>query len=177
MSEQRKDIVQEFVDLYKREEMLAFFDFTLRHGSSLVSGLCRISRPKSGSSGMSYVSLTFMADAEDPGARTALRQAMMRLESEQLKEPLPTVSEVLIVPIMEAGSATCVAQVDLLLEGSIEVDREFLSDGLLPALRSATSLEFGELVWWGQEGSAEAATLPESSASLIERLKKSLLTR
>src|SRR5919198_511130 len=37
---QRRDIVQDFVDLYKREEMLAFFDFILeREGRDPISGL------------------------------------------------------------------------------------------------------------------------------------------
>ncbi len=47
MKSDRIDIMQEFVELYHQEEMLAFFEFSIeRPGAAAVNGLCKISKPK-----------------------------------------------------------------------------------------------------------------------------------
>jgi hypothetical protein len=174
---QRKDIVQEFVDLYKREEMLAFFDFTLeREGRDPISGLCRISQPKRGKSKMRYLSLTFLADTPDADARAAVQAVLASLEGSGLKASLPEVFEVVLVPVMSAGGENYVGQIDLLLDRDLDTDRRFLSVRLLPAIRQCTGAKAGEMVWWD---SAESRPTPpaERTGSLLSRLMQLLGTK
>src|SRR5262245_62080249 len=111
----RIDIVQEFVDLYNREDMLGFFDFTIEGISAEpVSGLCRISKPKTAQ--MPYVSLTFVIDTQDPHARDVIEDLLAKMDGEGLKAELPEAVEVIPAPVPDTSGGSYVRQVDVLLE-------------------------------------------------------------
>ena len=169
------DIMQEFVDLYGKEEMLAFFDFTLaRPGKEAIAGLCRISRPKSSSAKMQYLSLTFVADAPDEDARDAVAAALERIDGDSLRRAVAEVSEVVSMPGMGDASQTYVAQADILLDTA--PDKQFIALRLLPAIRRLMQVKPSEVVWWAEPTtpSPRPAVPAESEASLVSNIKSYL---
>jgi len=179
MSDQKPiDIMQEFVDLYGKEEMLAFFDFSVeRPGRPAISGLCRISRPKSRGAKMQYLSLTFVADTADEDARTAIAAVLARLETDGLRRVVAEVSEVVTMPTMGGATDSYVAQSDILLDSA--PDKQFIAMRLLPAVRRLMQVKPTEVVWWA-EPEASTASKPrppvaaESGSSIVGSIKNYL---
>jgi hypothetical protein len=179
MSDQKPiDIMQEFVDLYGKEEMLAFFDFNVeRPGKEAISGLCRISRPKSQGAKMQYLSLTFVADTPDDDAYNTLATALERLDADSLRRAVPEVSEVVSMPSISRGSQSYIGQADILLESA--PDRQFIALRLLPAIRRLMQVKPTEVVWWAEPSASDAAAArppvpAESGASLVGSIKSYL---
>jgi hypothetical protein len=143
------DIMQQFVDLYSREEMLCFFDFSIaRPGAADLSGLCRISKPKSGNSSLRYLSMVFVVDTPDEQSRRDVPAVFARLDSDSLKVFAPEIAEVLAVPAPTGHAENYVHQIDLLLDTDIEPDEHFVSSLLLPAVRKISGFRTSEMVWW-----------------------------
>ena len=182
MTTERIDILQEFVDLYKHEDMLAFFEFDLaRAGASPVSGLCRISKPKGTSSSMKYVSLSFVADTPDDAARAAIEAALDRIESAAFTTALPAVAAVVPVPVMTRAADTYIRQMDLMLKAYVDPGKPFITEVLLPALQRLTQLTAKEVVWWdvATDGAKRPAAEPDAASpsllgNLAARLKRIL---
>ena len=178
MSDQKPiDILQEFVDLYGKEEMLAFFDFAVeRPGKEPVSGLCRISRPKSGGK-MQYLSLSFVADTPDEEAYATIGAVLKRIDSDGLHRAVAEVSEVVSMPSVGGSSQSYVAQADILLDTA--PDKQFIALRLLPAIRRLMQVKPTEVVWWA-EPEVPATTSPrpaaaaESGTSLVGSIKSYL---
>lgn len=147
MAQEPIDIIQEFVDLYKHEEMLAFFEF---HVESVepVAGLCRVSKPKSGAPGMRYLSLTFMVDAPDERSRAAVDGVLDRIDDDAFQTALPPVAAVVPVPNMIRGAENYIRQVDLLLKESVDPGRPFVAERLIPVLIKLTGIRAGAVEWW-----------------------------
>lgn len=176
MDEQKPiDIMQEFVDLYGKEEMLAFFDFSVeRPGKAPISGLCRISRPKSSSAKMQYVSLSFLADTPDEDAQTAIAAVLDRIDTASLRRAVVEVSEVVIMPSVGRASDSYVGQADILLDAA--PDKQLIALRLLPAIRRLMQVKPTEVVWWAEPPAGDAppprAAGPEQSgASLVGNIK------
>jgi hypothetical protein len=148
-SDESVDVLREFVDLYSREEMLAFFEFRLgRPGGPDIEGLCRISQPKDGRSNLYYLSLGFVADMPDDAARVLVDAALSRLTGDALRSAVPGVIEVLPVTAMPAGPESYVRQADILLDDDALRDTRGTLASLLPALSAIVGFEARELVWW-----------------------------
>ncbi|HVO23649.1 MAG TPA: hypothetical protein VMW56_08480 [Candidatus Margulisiibacteriota bacterium] len=179
MSEQKPiDIMQEFVDLYGKEEMLAFFDFSIeRPGSGAIAGLCRISRPKSSGAKMQYLSLTFVADTPDEQARRAVATVLERIDADGLRRAVAEVSEVVCMPGMGDAAQTYVAQTDILLDTA--PDEQFITVRLLPAIRRLMQVKPTEVVWWAESAtpgkqSARPAVSAEAQGSLVSNIRSYL---
>jgi hypothetical protein len=172
------DIMQEFVDLYGKEEMLAFFDFTVeRPGAAPVSGLCRISRPKSSGAKLQYLSLSFVADTPDEAAHAAIGAVLGRLDTDSLHRAVAEVSEVVCMPSFGGASQSYIAQADILLD--TVPDRQFIALRLLPAVRRLMQVKPTEVVWWAEptvSGTPAAPPPPptESSGSLVGSIRSYL---
>jgi hypothetical protein len=148
-SDESVDLLREFVDLYSREEMLAFFEFRLRRpGGPEVEGLCRISQPKDGRSNLNYLSLGFVADMPDESARALIDTALAQLTGDALRSAMPGVIEVLPLTAMPAGPESYVRQADILLDDEALLDTRATLTQLVPALTRLTGLDARELVWW-----------------------------
>ena len=161
----RIDIFQEFVSLSKQEQMLAFFDFELATGSPApVSGLCRISKPKRGEARTPYVSLTFVVDTPDERTKTAIHDALARLEAEPLKSAVPGVQELLPVPVINLGAENFVWQADVLLEPVVKLEKDWLAQRLIPAVQRITRIKATEVVWWDDRAAPPAST-PSATGS------------
>ena len=166
MKDQRIDIMQEFVDLYQHEEMLAFFEFSIApRGAAAVSGLCKISKPKGHDTALRYLSLTFMADTPDEASTATMEAALDRLAHDAFKAALPSVVEVVPLPQMTGGSESYLRQFDVMLEEHIDPGQPFVMDRLLPALCNVAGLQARPLVWWDAAGDAPQAA-DEAAAAL-----------
>ena len=167
MRDEPIDILKDFVDLYNREEMLAFFEFRCaRAGADPVHGLCRISKPK-GRVGFSYLSLTFMADAADDGARAAVDDVLAKIEADDFRSMLPAIATVVPVPAMCNGSENYVRQLDAMLQPHIHPGKPFVAERLLPALRSVMQIEASSVVWWADEdGAVGSDAAPRPAATM-----------
>ena len=179
MSDQKPiDIMQEFVDLYGKEEMLAFFDFSIeRAGKEPISGLCRISRPKSSTPKMQYLSLSFLADTPDEDAQSAIAAVLDRIDTDALRRAVAEVSEVVTMPSIGRASDSYVGQADILLDTA--PDKQFIALRLLPAVRRLMQVKPTEVVWWAEpepsgSPSARPAVGAESGASLVGNIRSYL---
>ena len=151
------DIMQEFVDLYGKEEMLAFFDFSVdRPGKEPISGLCRISRPKSSGAKMQYLSLTFVADTPDEEAFATIRTVLDRIDTDSVRRAVAEVTEVVNMPAFGSAADSYVGQADILL--STAPDKQFLAMRLLPAIRRVMQVKPTEVVWWAEPATPAAAS-------------------
>ena len=172
------DIMQEFVDLYGKEEMLAFFDFCVeRPGKEPISGLCRISRPKSSNAKMQYLSLNFLADTPDEDAQSAIAAVLARIDTDGLRRAVAEVSEVVTMPSMGRASDSYVGQADILLDTA--PDKPFIILRLLPAVRRLMQVKPTAVVWWAEsEPSGSPSTRPAvaatSGGSLVGNIKSYL---
>lgn len=144
------DLMREFVDLYDREEMLAFFEFRLeRVGGDEVDGLCRISQPKDGRSNLYYLSVGFVVDTPDEATRAFVDQALEKLDGDALRSAVPSVVEVLPVTAMPTGPESYVRQADILFDDASAADPDALLAELVPALARVTGIRPREVVRWG----------------------------
>ena len=173
------DLLQGFVDAYQRETTVAFFEFLIgREPQEPITGLCRVSKPKEGSLGWRYISLTFMLDAPDEDARAAVDAALVGIGDDAFKAAVDAVMEVVVVPPLSASSENYVRQMDLMLEDGIDVGRQFIAERLLPVLRRVAHLSTGEIVWWN--GLAEEPKILRAAngpGSLFHRVMDGLRKR
>jgi hypothetical protein len=175
MGTQRIDIMQEFIDLYKREAMLAFFEFQLERATGEpIRGLCRVSKPKR-SPHVPYLSLTFLVDATDDATHMVVDDVLTQLASATFKAALPVVTDVVLVPDIARAAAHYIRQLDLMIEPHTELGRLFIAERLLPALRANTPLKMGDVVWWDidEQVTAQPGTpvAPHATRSRIDDLK------
>ena len=195
MKSERIDVMQELVELYQHEELLAFFEFSIeRPGAAAVSGLCKISQPKADdtaslsdvgahsdqrerplektpAAGPRYLSLTFMADAPDAASTATIEAAFAGLDRDAFQHALPSVDAVVPVPTMTRGAELHVRQYDLLLNPRLDPGETFVMERLLPALRSFAGLHAHHVVWWDGKAQrpaddADAAVAPETRSVL-----------
>jgi hypothetical protein len=150
-TEDSVDLLREFVDLYDREEIVAFFEFGLAAaaGSAAIQGLCRISQPKGGRSNLYYLSLGFVADALDDGARQALDTALARLDGDAVRSAVPNAIEVLpVTEIPEGPEKTYARQLDILLDEEVAADPVATLAVLVPAVAEISGIDARDLVLW-----------------------------
>ncbi len=174
MAQKRIDIIQEFVDLYKREEMLAFFEFRIG-GPNGTAGLCRISKQKGGATGPRYLSLTFMVDAPDERSRAAAETALNRIKDAAMQAALPAVSAVVPIPVMIHGAENYVRQVDVMLREATEIGKPFVKERLLPVVLRLTGMTAGAVEWWDEAAPTGAAAAGERTpllGALLARWRK-----
>ena len=170
------DIMQQFVDLYAREQMLCFFDFALaRPGKAEIAGLCRISEPKENQSSLRYLSMVFVVDTPDAESRSAVSAVFARLEGDSMKALVAEIAEVLAVPAPTKHEENYVHQIDVLLDPDTDPDERFVSAMLLPAVRTLTGLRTSELVWWGDDApDAKKPVAEDPKGTFLDGLRRLL---
>jgi len=169
MTQKRIDIIQEFVDLYKQEEMLAFFEFRVG-GPQGSAGLCRISKQKGDAGGVRYLSLSFMVDAPDEQSRATADSALNRIEDHALQAAVSEVAAVVPIPVMIHGGENYVRQVDLMLREPVEADKSFVAGRLLPAVLRLSGITASPIEWWGETAPAKAAPATGEHGPLLATL-------
>jgi hypothetical protein len=169
------DIMQEVIDLYGREEMLAFFDFGIeRAGQAPLSGICRISKPKDQGQ-LRYLSLVFVVDTPDVASQRFVPKLLGKLDSDALRAHVAELAEAVVMPASASRPENYVQQIDLLLDADVEPDQSFISAKLLPAIRNLTGLHTSELVWWNETSpSAAKPAAQRAPDTLLDGLRRLL---
>lgn len=173
------DIMEEFVGLFEKESFVCFFSFQFKvEGKAAVSGLCKVARPKRGTSKLNYLSLVFIIDTPDRETRTAIDTIMKRLEEGHMNEDLPELKTAVSIPAMDYDSGIYLKQLDLILHARDIPDEHFIAERVYPAILKVAQFEGGELIWWDDLAELRATTptgavLQKSQdSSLVEKLKR-----
>jgi hypothetical protein len=169
------DAHKQFVDLFKKEEMLAFFDFLLPLAENrTAAGLCKISRPKGDLQQGRYLALLFLIDAPDEALREEVTAYAKRIPWNHLAELAPGIETVLSIPDLHSGSGFYYKETDLYVSGKVELSKAYVVSKLFPAILRVTGFSARELVFW-EDVPAEARG--EAPNSFKERLKDLFLRR
>jgi len=177
------DIMQEFMDLFEKEDVVATFDFLCPFETGKpVSGLCKISKSKDDASSMHYISLVFIVDLPAANIYGTAKEIVEKLDESNLKKVLPRLQTVAPAPALNTGPEIFLKQIDLIMDDGFIPNNTFISEKLIPAVCRITHFNLGELVWWDsahQETpsndsirSRMTSERQESVDSFLDRLKK-----
>lgn len=143
------DLYREFIEVFRREEMLALFDFQSGSGDGgTLSGLCKISRPRNGRSDSRYVSVLFIIEAPDEKALKEARTSFDAINWERLADRLPEFESVLSIPFaLRDFTGSHFREIDIYLKDRGAITRRFIRDALCPAVCSVAGIRGGEPVF------------------------------
>ena len=143
------DLRQQVVDLFNKEEMLAFFDFSLEvGGTGTATGLCKVSRPKRAKSQARYYSMLFMIDTPDAAMRRDIGMYMGRVNWQGLADEIPGVESVLSMRGVDLGPTVFFQETDVYVKQGTDVTARYIANDVYPAVVKAVGLRPGELVFW-----------------------------
>ncbi len=171
------DLDRQLVELFKKEQMLAFFDFRVPLADAEpLSGLCKISQPKGGGQQPQYLSLLFLIDTPSAMAWQQVDKYAGHLEWDGFRHELPGVETVLSIPHLHRGSGFYFKEVDIYLKGTATLSKHYVLNKLYPAIMKVMRLTGGEVVFWDDVPESRQklqgfAVEKEPSRSVVERLK------
>jgi hypothetical protein len=173
------DLYREFIDVFRKEEMLAFFDFQAESGGiGPLTGLCKISRPKAGKADSRYLSLLFIIETPDEEAWKAAEARFGRIAWDGLRDRFPEFESALSIPFtLQEFSGNYFQEIDIYLKDTARVSRSFILGTLCPSVFSVAGLTAGEPVFREdlpdvEKGLTEAIIADkESGGSLLSRLR------
>lgn len=172
------DVRRQFIQLFAKEEMLAFFDFSLVLGErGSVAGLCKIAKPRGTPQGDSYLSLLFLIDAPDEETQEQVTRYARGIPWKDLERHLSGVQTVLSIPHLRPGMGFFYKETDIYFSGRKDLSKPFLSGSLFPAILKVTGFTAQELVFWEDLGerkeapAVEAAPPDAGAGSFLARVK------
>ena len=171
------DLTRQFIDLFNKEQMLAFFDFQITPGGNEpVSGLCKISRPKGTGEQSQYVSLLFLIDTPTDELWEHVNTFVNHINWDAFRREVPMVDTVLSIPHLIHKSGIYFKETAIYLGGDLSVSRYYVSSKLYPAILKVIGLKAGELVFWDDLPESKQkikgiATGKVSHQSLVSKLK------
>jgi hypothetical protein len=171
------DLNQQLIDLFKKEEMLAFFDFRLSFGGNEpVSGLCKISRPKGTDQHTQYISLLFLIDTPNRSVWEHVHTYVDKIGWNAIKTELPGIETVLSIPHLHHGTGIYFKETAIYLSRDAVVSKYYVSNKLYPAILRIMGLGAGELIFWEdlpERKQKTKATIAEKEPGqpLLSRLK------
>jgi hypothetical protein len=173
------DLYREFIDVFRKEEMLAFFDFQAESGGTgPLTGLCKISRPKAGKADSRYLSLLFIIETPDEKARKEAEARFGEIEWDGLRDRFPEFESALSIPFtLQEFSGNYFQEIDIYLKDAAMVSRSFILGTLCPSVFTVAGLAAGEPVFREDLPDAEKDLTEslianrESGDSLISRLR------
>lgn len=173
------DLYRQFIDEFRKEQMLAFFEFQAETGQNgTLSGLCKVSRPKPGKSDARYLSLLFIIETPDEQTWRAAQTRFGGIAWDGLGERLPEFESALSIPFtLREFTGNHFQEIDIYLREGTVISRPFILGTLCPAVCSAAGLRAGEPVFPEDLPDIEkkpATGVPEKNAggaSLISRLR------
>lgn len=171
------DLDRQLLELFKKERMLAFFDFRVHPGGAEpLSGLCKISQPKGGSRQSQYLSLLFLIDTPNATDWQQVDDYTGHLNWDALMRELPGVVTVLPLPNLHRGTGIYFKEVDVYLNITETIVKHYVLNKLYPAILRVMKLTGGEVVFWDDvpESKQELQGLAlekEGSPSVVARLK------
>jgi len=110
------DLYDELLSLIEKEEMFAFFDFSLSLPEGrTVSGLCEISKPKSADSKTHYIALMFLIDAVEEILCHVVDEHINKIDWDDLRDSVPKITSILPMPYLSEHSGIYAREVDIYL--------------------------------------------------------------
>jgi len=171
------DVNQQLIDLFNKEKMLAFFDFRLNlSGNVPVSGLCKISQPKSTAERAQYLSMLFLIDTPNEAVWQQVEAFARNIGWNSFLREMPGVQTVLPIPTRHQGTGIYFKETDIFLEPDVVVSKAYVASKLYPAISKIIGLRAGELVFWDdlpekQQAIRGMRSEQEPCQSLLSRLK------
>ena len=177
-----RDIQQELFELFRSENFIAYFDFTLApENGKVVSGLCKISRSRNneirdtGSAG--YLSLILIIDTPDGESHGAVKRLMNEFNEDALKRFMPNLDTLIPMPDMNVGAQMYVKHVDALLKQKSFDERAVIAENLIPFFKEHLNASVINIEWWedrakpSEDPGRRSETPPKGRDSLLNRLK------
>ncbi|MDQ5984369.1 MAG: hypothetical protein CSYNP_00064 [Syntrophus sp. SKADARSKE-3] len=168
------DLKQQLIDLFDREEILAFFDFQLAiRSNENIQGLCKISEPKKGQAASYYLSLLFIIDTTDDAIEGLVDAHIKATSWVDFKHFVKGVNMVVPLPHVRNETRHCLKEVEIYFDGNTRITRPYIAHELYPAILRVFRCIGGELVFW-EELSSEKKQLKidpghhEGNRSLID---------
>lgn len=168
------DLRQQFIEVFNREEMLAFFDFRAKTGlDGFATGLCKISKPKEGASNTHYFSLLFIIETPDEETWHTVDTWFSSIDWDTLRNCLPEFESVLSIPFaLQQFTGNFFQEIDIYVREETPPSRSFILGALFPAVRTTSGIEAGEPIFWEDLPPSRSGENPENrNASLLERLQ------
>ena len=158
------DLYREFIDVFHKEEMLAFFDFRDEtNADGPMSGLCKISRPKPGKADSRYLSLLFIVETADEKAWREAEARFGAIDWDALRDRFPEFESALSIPFtLREFTGNYFQEVDIYLKNNAVVSRSFIVGTLCPSVFSVAGITAGEPVF--------REDLPDAEQDLTESL-------
>ncbi len=171
----RVDLMKQISDLFDKEDMLAYFDFThevVEDGvSHTIEGICKISKPKEVDPKTNCLYLTFILDAPDDETWTNVNQYVKQVEWESLPSYVDEMESVLSMPaVSHDNSGHYFKQVDIYLHKHVAIDRAFLSTKLFHAIEKVAGLSTHGLSPWDDSNEEELSRKIEAIKTGIANL-------
>jgi hypothetical protein len=143
------DLDTQLRDLFKKEEMLAFFDFRLPNGTNApLAGLCKISKPKTDQKSAHYFSLLFLIDASPAAGWEQIHNIFKQVPWEALEERIPGVDAVLTLPYSRPLGGLYFQEIDIFFKTGSVLSKSNISSCLVPAVAQLCGCQHGEIVFW-----------------------------
>jgi hypothetical protein len=173
------DLYREFIDVFHKEEMLAFFDFRAEAGAAgPLSGLCKISRPKPGKADSRYLSLLFIVETPDEKAWKEAETRFGEIDWEGLRDRFPEFESALSIPFtLREFTGNYFQEIDIYLKDTTVISRSFIVGTLCPSVFSVAGITAGDPVFREDLPDAEQDLTEsllvdkESGDSLVSRLR------
>jgi hypothetical protein len=148
-SEKVTDLKEQWIGLFDREEVVAFFDFlwTLDQ-KDRVQGLCKISEPKKGEAKSNYLSLLFIMDTTDEAMDGLIDSYMKRVPWTDFKKYLSGIDMIIPLPHVSYGTRHYLKEVEIYLVPDMKITRAFIADTLYPAIQKVLPCQGNELIFW-----------------------------
>lgn len=143
------DITAEFIDQFKKEDVILFFEFqflpeSIRH----LHGLCKISKPRDKSS-LNYISLVFIADTPGLSDRTTVDSVLHNLVRVDAQQIAPGLESIVAIPETSLYKEHLIQQFDLMFKPGLSITPDVISDTLCPAICDICSLKLQDMMPWG----------------------------
>lgn len=166
---------EEFTKLFTKEEIAAFCEVTLSQPDGpALTGLCKVSKPRPGTSSLNYVGILFVFDTPTAESWKHLGAALQSLEGSALNHCLKDLDYVVSSPISSPSPEVFIKQIDLVFKKSFAFGDDYIVEELHPALSAVTKLPLGEMLLWeeprtesAKRGQAQAETGTPSLFSAI----------
>ena len=147
----------EFTKLFTKEEVAAFCEVTLSQPNGVdLTGLCKVSKPRPGSSSLNYVGVLFVFDTPTNESWKHISAALQGLEGAALKQCLTDLDYATSSPVSTPSPEVFIKQIEKKKKKGFALSNDYILEQLHPALSAVTKIPLGEMMLW--EDPAAAST-------------------
>ena len=167
------DLKEQWIKLFDREELVAFFDFKwAADETNRIHGLCKISEPRKGQAKSNYLSLLFIIDATDEAMEGLISLRIKDIPWADLNNYMAGIDMIVPLPHVSYGTQHYLKEVEIYLARDRRLSRTFIADELYPAMLKIFPCQGSELTFW-EELPPEKKHLPIDQA--LKKTDRSLI--